>query len=297
MTLSIDIGGSKIAFGLVELGDSPKVSEFKKIETPKDKERFLDALKNIISEYKKDNEINKICIGCAGLINKTGKIIFSPNLQFLNEFDLQEYLTTEFNTETVVANDVQCFTLAEATYGAGKGFNTVIGITVGTDVGGEIIINGQHFGGSQNFAGEFGHTIINADYEKRCSCGKYGCWKQFVGREAVERNYFEITKNKKTAREIEILAQNGNSNAIASINRMSRYLGIGIINIINSFNPDIIVVGGGIITENRNSQTITLLEDAIKYVQENLMSDEVKVEIKPSELGYSAVLIGATLMT
>ena len=295
MNLSIDIGGSKIASGIVQLGDKPTVSDFQITNTLKNKEQFLSAIKNIITAYQKDNEINKICIGCAGLIDNSGKIVYSPNLRFLNNFDLRKYIENEFKIDTTIANDVQCFTLAEANYGAGKNFNTIVGITIGTGIGGEIIITKKHFGGSQNFAGEFGHTIINADYNKRCSCGKYGCLEQFVSGEAVERNYFEITGNKKSAREIELLAQKNDSDSISAINKMAKYLGIGIINIINSFNPNVIIIGGGMISENINSGTITLFEDARKYALENLMSDEVKIEIKTSELGYTAPLIGAAL--
>jgi len=296
MNLSIDIGGSKIASGIVQLGDSSKVSDFRKIETPKDKEQFLTVIKNIISGYIKDNGINKICIGCAGLINKSGKIVFSPNLLFLNDFNLREYISDEFNIETTIANDVQCFTLAEAIYGAGKDYNTIIGITVGTGIGGGIVIDKKSFSGSQGFSGEFGHIIVDLSHDKQCSCGNYGCLEQFVSCKAIENNYLEITGNKKSAREIELLAQDENSDAVEAINKMSKYLGIGIVNIINSFNPDIIVVGGGTITENKDSKTIMLLKDTKKYVQENLITPEIKVEIKISKLGYDAVLVGAMLV-
>ncbi|TRZ78405.1 ROK family protein [bacterium] len=306
MTLSIDIGGSKIASGIVQLGDTPKVSDFQKTETPKNKEQFLNTLKNIITEYQKSNEINKICIGCAGLINKTGKIVYSPNLQFLNDFDLRKYIKNEFDINATVANDVQCFTLAEAKYGAGKNFNTVIGITIGTGIGGGIVIDKKSFTGSQGFAGEFGHIVVDLSHDKQCPCGNYGCLEQFVSCKAIENNYLEITGKNKTAREIELMSQKGDLNSIEAINKMAKYLEIGIINIISFLNPDVIVIGGGIIINEQctinndqltmnDKQTNTLFEDAKKYALENLITGEVKVEIKLSELEYDAVLIGATL--
>ncbi len=293
MILSLDIGGSKIAFGMVKLGDNPKVSDFRKIETPEDKESFLAAIKNIIAEYKKNNKIDKICVGCAGFIDNFGKIARSGNIPLLDNFNLPHYLNTEFNVEVSIKNDVQCFTDAEAIYGAGKNNNIVIGIMIGTGIGGGIVINKKSFTGSQGFSGEFAYNLLETNPDKYLG--------SLVSCKAIEKNYFEITENKKTAREIELAAQAGDSESIEAINRMSKYLEILLLNIITTFNPDAIIIGGGIIDSQLQellSGRETLFSIAKKNVLDKLnelRSVKIKIEIKLSELGYNAVLIGATL--
>lgn len=296
MILSFDIGGTKIASGIVS-GDF-KVSEFKKINTPSNKEDFFEVINKQIKECSQKYKLDKIGIGCAGLVEKSGKIINSPNLPFLNGLDLNQYL----NIKPVplapkgkwhlfdFSNDVQCFTLAEAICGAGKKYNSIIGLTIGTGIGGGIVLNKQIFKGSQNFAGEFGHITIDLNYPEQCKCGNYGCLEQFVSGKAIERYYEEFSGEKKSAKEIEDLSYEGNKNALQAIEKMANYLSIGLANIVHSINPDAIIIGGSV------GKTKTLFEPAIKSMRSRLLSPEIKVEILPSELGDNAILIGAAML-
>lgn len=299
-TLSIDIGGTKIAAGIVSADF--KVARYRKIETPKNKELFFKSISDIISEFSAVDNFERIGIGCAGLINKEGIVVKSPNLKFLEKTDLKEeinkicndlniYLNTDKKQESIkIGNDVQCFTLAEAACGAGKNYNIVAGLAVGTGLGGGIAINKKSFLGSQNFAGEFGHTIIDINYPERCACGNYGCLEQFVSGKAAEKYYQEISGEEKSALEIEKLSYKGDADALAALDKMTKYLGAGLANIVHILNPDAIVIGGG------TGKTKTLFEPAIKYMRSHLLSEEIKIKVLPSQLEDEAVLIGAALL-
>lgn len=289
MTLSFDIGGTKIAAGLVS--ETFKVLNFKKVETPKNKNEFLSVLLELLKSYEQEYAINKIGIGCAGLIDKSGKTIRSPHLDYLSDFNLKEFMEkSSEDTETRVANDVRCFTLGEAIAGAGKNYNIVAGITIGTGLGGGICIDKRYFGGSQGIAGEFGHTIIDFNYKEKCVCGNRGCLEQFVSGKAVERYYKGISGEEKSAKEIEELSYQGNKNALAAIEKIAGFLGIGLANIVHAINPDAIIIGGSI------GKTKTLFDPAVKSMRSCLISPEIKVDILPSQLKDNAVLVGAALL-
>jgi len=295
MTLSIDIGGTKISAGIVS--DDFKVSKFTKIKTPQNKDAFLLAISDLIEKYKKDYDIKKIGIGCAGLIDKNGTIVNSPNLSFLNNFNLMTFLSPfargrlgGSSTDIKISNDAQCFTLGEAIYGAGKDYKIVLGITIGTGFGGGITINKKSFKGSQGFSGEFGHFIIDKSSKKQCTCGNFGCLGQFVRGKALEEYYKEISEKKLSSPEIEELSYKNDRNAIKAIEKIADYLGIGLANLVHILNPDAIIIGGSI------GKTRTLFEPAIKSMRSHLLSDKIKVEILQSKLGDDAVLIGASLI-
>lgn len=289
MTLSFDIGGTKIAAGLVT--EKYEVLNFKKTETPKNKDEFLSCLLELLKSYKQEYAINKIGIGCAGLIDKSGKMIKSPHLDFSSGFNLKEFMEkSSEDTETRVANDVHCFTLGEAAIGAGKDYGIVAGITIGTGLGGGICIDKRYFEGGQGIAGEFGHTTIDFNYKEKCACGNRGCLEQFVSGKAMKKYYQEITDENKSAKEIEELSYQGDKSALEAIEKMADFLGIGLANIVHSINPDAIIIGGSI------GKTKTLFEPAIKSMRSRLISPEIKVEILPSELKDNAVLIGAALL-
>ena len=289
MTLSIDIGGTKISSGIIS--ENFNISKFKKINVPQSKDKFLKIIVNLIQEYQKEYKIKKIAVGCAGLIDETGTIIKSPNLDFLTNFKLKDFIKKSAqNIETKVSNDVQCFTIAESILGAGKNYNIVIGITIGTGLGGGICINKKYFKGSQNFAGEFGHTIINTGFNKQCKCGNCGCLEQFVSGKAIEKYYQKISGEKKSAEEIGGLSRKNDKKALETIHKTAQYLGIGLANLSHILNPDAIIIGGSI------SKIEALFNPAIKSMHLHLISDKIKTNVIPSQLEDGAILIGASLL-
>lgn len=160
--IGIDVGGSKIN---AILFSNSKILKSAKIPTPKNKKEFLKCLDavigKIISVINK-KELTGIGCGIAGMLDlKKGAVLNAPNLRFLNNFNIKNWLIQKFKYNVKIDNDARCFTRAEYLYGSGRGYKNIVGITFGTGIGGGIIINGKMFYGRNDSAGELGHMLIN----------------------------------------------------------------------------------------------------------------------------------------
>ncbi len=231
--LGIDVGGFKILWVLVK---NKKIVK-KEIEVWKKKSLifFLNKLKEIIEK----NEEKRIGIGIPGLV-KEGKIISCPNLPFLDNFNLKKFLEKKFKVKVLIENDANCFAFGE--YQRWK--KDLIAITLGTGVGGGIIIDGKVYKGKA-FAGEVGHMSIKFNGRK-CKCGNRGCLEEYISIRAFERESLKAFGKKLSPLEILKLAKNGNKKAIQIFNKIGKFLGIGLANLSNIFDPQLIVIGGGI---------------------------------------------------
>ena len=214
-----------------------------------------------------------------GIISKT------PNLSLRN-LNIKKPLQKAFHVPVTCENDANCFALAEAVLGAGKGKSTVVGITLGSGFGSGIIINKKIFHGKGN-AGEFGHTTL-CFHGPRCRCGNIGCIEEYCSARGVLR----LAKGMKahTPLEVHNLAEKGNKQARAVFLKYGFYLGTGLVNIIHSLDPDSIVIGGGI-------------SGAYKYFQSSMKETVQKKciltppRISRSLFGKQAGVIGAALLT
>ncbi|MFC1800720.1 ROK family protein [Nanoarchaeota archaeon] len=228
-TIGVDIGGSEIKAGLVK---GRKVVKKCNVDTESSKGSavvFSNVVKVVESLWRK--EVSGIGIGCAGLIDD-GVVLFSPNLPFKN-FDLRKKVREKFKVKVSVENDADCFALAEGELGSAKGCENFIGLTLGTGVGSGVVIDGKlHHG-----MGEIGHVTIDFD-GPRCGCGNKGCIEAYIGGYCVKKRLG------KSLKEYYSLACKGNRNALGVFKNYGKFLGIGIANIINAFNPDVIVIGG-----------------------------------------------------
>ena len=202
MYIGLDIGGSKINSVLVK---NRKVVKSRKVKTKsKSNKKVLVTQIFDCIEYLMGDKIKGIGIGAPEPTNVTA----------LKNIDLAKMVHDKFGIKTKIDNDANCFGLAEAVLGAGKGFKILAGLTLGTGVGGAIIINKKIFHGVNGKAAEFGHMIIKKDGRK-CNCGKRGCLEAYIS-------------------------------ANISTKEKEEYLEIGVVNIIKILDPDIIVIGGGL---------------------------------------------------
>jgi len=258
--LCFDIGGSYIKYGIVE---NYEVKEFYIEKTNKD--NLEEQLNAIIKKF----QFSAIAIGFAGIV-KDNKIVFAPNVKTYQE----KTLNLKTDKKIVIDNDANLFTLGEWTII--RNYKNVIGITLGTGVGGGIIIDGKLYRG-RGGAGEIGHIIIDEN-GPLCNCGNMGCIEAYIG-EAYFPNYFEkFFKRKLKALEIYELAKNNDNLAIEFWKWFSNKLSILINNLVMIFEPDVIILGGGV------SKAFDIFS---KFL--NLRSNVI---IKKSELGEYASLIG-----
>jgi len=247
MLLGIDVGGTHIKG--VRL-NRKKILKTVDVPTPKDKKKIILAIKDVISELKVKG-VKHIGIGIAGPINRdTGKI-YPPNIPALHGVNF--FKEFKYTIPTKIENDANCFVLAEQKMGAAKGHKHVLGITLGTGIGGGILIHGKIFRGRDGAAGEVGHMIIDAQYNSPGYAIK-GSFESLCSGRAIEQrahmiihqNSHTILKRSATVKDMITAAEQGDSLAKLILADAGTYLGIALASLINIFNPDCIVLGGSV---------------------------------------------------
>ncbi|OQX84946.1 MAG: hypothetical protein B6D63_03460 [Candidatus Latescibacteria bacterium 4484_7] len=241
-------------------------------------------------------------VGCAGLIeSESGIVVSSPNLREWAGTSLLKLYSGRFDVPVVVANDANCAAYGEYHMGSGKGTRVFVCVTLGTGVGGGIVIDGKLFTGSAGFAGEIGHMVIDPAGPV-CTCGKRGCLEAFIGADAIVREAKRRMTAKSggavsstedlTVRDIAVAASRGDEVAVEVLADTGALLGAGLADIAHIINPDRIAIGGGV-----SGAGELILAPARKRFAELLMHEALgKVEIVQAELGNTASSIGAALL-
>lgn len=310
-SIGIDLGGTKILIGLVEKESGKVVSHIKK-KTKKEKgpenivRKMVEGVGELLEESGKSfTEINSIGIGSAGQIDrKNGIIIGAPNLDCYN-LNLKEILQNKFNIPVFVGNDVEVATIGEQKFGAGKGCADFVCVFVGTGIGSAIVKNGQIIYGATGTAGELGHIIVDLN-GRPCACGAHGCLEAYASRSAIETRiegalkkgrksciseYLEEGKaitssmiRKSIEREDELVTQ--------CVSEASEYLSGGLASVINLINPELIILGGGLIeaVDYFYKQTIK------KAKSKSLPVPAEKIRFSKTVLGDYSGVIGAALL-
>lgn len=302
--VGVDLGGTKIYTALVDL-DGNMVKEITvKTEAHRGDKAVLDKLISTIDTVLEGidiNEVKAIGVGSPGPLDvKKGLIVYTPNLPFKN-FNIVQPIKEKYNIPTYLDNDANAATLGEFMFGAGKGSTNMVYVTVSTGIGGGAIINGSLFRGSTANALEIGHTTVMKG-GPRCGCGNTGCAEAVAsgtaimkrGREAVESKVETSLKyyDEVTAKEVFTEAEKGDKVSQDILNEALSYLGITIANIANSFDPDKIVMGGGV------SQAGNIVFEKIDYEMERrclkIIYDNCKIE--KAVLGGKAGVLGAAAL-
>lgn len=285
--IGIDIGGTNTKIGLVVKG---KIQKEKILPTEKEPKLSIWAIANAIQEIAGEEGVESIGIGCAGLIDhKKGIVRTPPNLPRWHNFPLKRELEKILKIPVFVGNDVNACALGEFYYGLGKGKRNLFVLTIGTGVGGGIISAGRLLLGENFAAGEFGHTII-LPKGKRCRCGNQGCLEAYIGEKGIRRMARMVLGKDLSPKEIGVRAKRGDRKAIKLIKKVGYYLGLGLVNVTHLFDPEIIIIGGGISGLGR-----PLLEATRKTVATRIMKlPKRKLAIEISQLGSGAGILGAT---
>jgi glucokinase len=243
--------------------------------------------------------------GCApGLVEpSTGLVYDTPNLGFKN-FPLQEKLAEDFKVAVHIENDVNAGLNGELHFGAAKGMTNVLALSPGTGVGGAIVINGKLFRGSRGGAGEFGHIIVQPD-GPLCGCGQRGCLEAISSRTALSQQILSfalrgrvpmvIAEAKGNLKKVKsgLIARaynSGDKDVRAIVDYAATYLGIGMSNLVNSFNPEAIILGGGLI----EALPKPFIEISTRVMREKAMTvNGERVQVLEAALGDDAVIKGA----
>lgn len=283
--LALDIGGTDIKYGIIN--ESFDILEAHKTPT----NAHLGGahiIDTIIDISKNHTNIDKIAISTAGQVDShSGVIVYATDtIPNYTGTRLKEAVEKETGILTVVENDVNSAAYGEAHFGAGKGYDSFICLTYGTGIGGAIFLNGDVFKGSGFSAGEMGHIITHAG-GKACTCGGNGCYEQYASTSALLRAVNEISPTPLDSFEI-FSKMNSDEQIKSAVDSWIDEIIIGLISIIYTFNPPLIILGGGIMNEEYIINSINA------KLPSRLMESFRNVKIKRATLGNKASMLGAS---
>lgn len=309
--LAVDLGGTNIKSAIL-LPDG-EIIYFKSYPTPADKgprevvAGIVSAIKNSLAKTGLEvNELSGIAIAAAGILDaKNGVVTSSPSLTGWHNISLGDMIVAELGVDVHLINDASAAALGEHNFGAGRGTDNLVYLTVSTGIGGGIIIDGKLYIGADGCAGEIGHMVIETD-GPQCNCGNFGCLEILasgtaIANEAKRRiNQGETSRitefsrggiNGITAEAVALAAKQGDPLACRVVNSAAYYLGVGLTNVVNIFNPEVIIIGGGV-----SKMGDMLLRPARKVVkQRSFRLPGRTARIIRSKLGDKAGIIGAAI--
>jgi glucokinase len=309
MRVGIDIGGTKIVAGVV--GGDGVVVHSKRIATQTEKgydgvkEDIIRLVRTVLDEaHIAARAVEQIGIATAGQIEKVSKkILFSPNMGWRN-VPLKDDIENAFGIKTCIENDVNAATYGEWKFGLKGVPQDVLGIFIGTGIGGGLILDGKLYRGFSNVGAEVGHTIVNP-YGYRCNCGNNGCFEAYCGgayivervKKKIEEGYrgkiFDLIAGDMEHLHTGIIEEAyllGDDLCVHVWQEVVEYLGAGVASLVNLLNPQIVVFGGGVI-----NGTKYLIDEMNVVLKKRAMDASLKgLEIKKAALGENAALLGVS---
>jgi predicted NBD/HSP70 family sugar kinase len=211
------------------------------------------------------------------------------NTTCLNGSRLPQDLKKALDMDVHIANDANCFALAEATMGAGKGSPTVFGVILGTGVGGGIVIDGKVIEGAQGIAGEWGHNLLEPDGEP-CYCGNHGCVETVLSGPALQRFYAARTGATLQLSHIATRSRAGEADAVATIARLCANFGLAMSEVVNVLDPHAMIIGGGV------GNIDELYTFGREQLEKNVFNNRLETKLLRPTLGDSAGVFGAALL-
>ena len=305
LTVGIDIGGTKIAAGVVD--DHGRILARKRVATARrDAETVEHTVSDLVRQLQAHHEIEAVGIGAAGFVDeKRSRVNFAPNLGWRDE-PLRLAVESEINLPVVVENDANAAAWGEYRFGAGRGTEYLVTITVGTGIGAGIIIDGNLYRGRWGAAAEFGHLCVEPG-GRPCGCGNRGCWEQYASGNALVREARYLASERRTEAEtlldlgdgtpegvqgvhITNAAREGDPVALAAFDFVSRWLGQGVADIAAILDPECFVIGGGV-----SEAGDILLNSTVRAFSESVTGKEHRTLPKcvVAKLGNTAGLVGA----
>lgn len=298
--IALDIGGTNIKYALVDC--KGKILYKSSLPTKDSKESLCKRVSHLITELllHADNRaltVEGIGVGVPSVVDN-GEILFCNNLPELNSSQLKEALV-EFNVPVYIENDANAMAFGEIMYGAAKGCQDAVFLTVGTGIGGALLINGELYGGHRNRGTELGHIIIHGGNGKRCTCGAIGCLEAHASVSALISTYKDllIKHGKKPPRRIDgaLIVNRYNlaeEEAIIAMNDHLSNLALGIVGLINVFAPQKVIIGGGI------SESGTFYIEQLKAEVKRQVMKETShfTRIVAAALGNDAGFLGAAAL-
>jgi len=295
--IGIDLGATRLKLAVVD--EKGKCSYRREVDTlfASDRAALIDSIASNVKDIIKTSGIAKrsilgVGIGVPGPVDsKRGIVRYFPNIKGWEQVPLKSILEKKLRLKVALDNDVNAMTLGEYKFGAGKGAENLICLTLGTGVGGGIIINGEIYRGSTMCAGEIGHIPINEKGPK-CNCGGIACLERYIGNRYILYRSKRVFGKDVALERLDVLAAKGNKKAIGIWEDVGRKLAVALTGVVNLFNPDIIVIGGGVSKAGE-----FIFGPLRRELRARAMRDQARhVKIIRAKLGDNAGIIGSSLL-
>ncbi len=309
--IGIDVGGTNVKIALVDEKGKIKYSNSVPTRAEMGYEYTVNNIKQAIYDLLKETKlepknIEGIGFGFPGQVDyKSGIVRLAPNIPGWVDVPIAKLIEDEFHIPTRVDNDVRCAALGELNFGAGKGCENLICITVGTGIGSGLIVNGKLVRGASNAAGEIGHIKLQMNDGPICGCGDTGCLEAFASGPSIVAMAEDYIRGGKSTKFREMANSNpitpyivceaakaGDPVAKRIFTIIGEYIGIGMASVVNLLNPEKIIVGGGV--ADAGEILMTPLKETLKKRAMKIAGEAV--EVVPAQLGNTAGVIGASLL-
>jgi glucokinase len=314
MHIGLDLGGTKCLGVALDVspGHPLEILAEVRLPTPVGTEAIVDTMVQVITsvalQVGRNTSVSdrvSVGVGVPGLITSNGVMRASPNLPGMYEVNIAEHISRRIEDslsgwsidQVRVDNDANCAALAEWAYGAGRGMQDLVMVTLGTGIGGGLVLGGQPYRGRHGFAGEFGHMVIDP-LGYHCPCGQRGCWERYgsgsglaqLGVEAAMRP--EDGSEFLRSEDVVAAVRAGSPVAIGVVQQFSRWIALGLVNLANLFDPEMIIIGGGLASE------ADLFLPEVRRLFAELLYESAHREhplIEVAELDHRAGAIGAAV--
>ncbi len=305
LAIGVDVGGTKVAAGVVD--EQGVVIAKSRRPTPSTSPSDVEqTIADLVAELRASYDVTAVGIGAAGFIDaERSTVLFAPNLAWRDE-PLRDEVAKLIGLPVVVENDANAAAWGEYRFGAGRGFDHLVCVTVGTGIGGGIVLDGRLYRGRYGIGAEFGHMQVVPN-GRRCGCGQRGCWEQYCSGRALLHEAREIADVRKDwgkrllelgdgrpegieALEVTTAAQEGDPAALACFEAVGSSLGQGLADLASTLDPAVFVIGGGVADTGE-----LLLAPARRAFAEHLTgtTHRTHAEIRLAALGNEAGMVGA----
>ena len=304
-TVGVDVGGTKML--AVTVDDTGQVKGDRRVPTPDTAAALIDAYVAVVDYQRADGRVDAVGVGAPGLVDRDGVLHAAPNLPGIHDLAIKVLLEERLQLPVQVDNDATCAAWGERELGAAKGSDDVVVVTLGTGIGGGLVLDGRLYRGAHGFAGEVGHIKVDPNGPP-CPCGGRGCWERYASGSALGRFGREAGEGGRANRVIELAggdfhdvrgehvgaaAREGDRDALALMDRFAWWVAQGLANLADAFDPEKIVIGGGML------ESVDLFLDRTREVFADLIlagPQRPSVDIVPATLGERAGAIGAALV-
>ncbi len=289
--IGIDLGGTKIEGVVLDASGQEIIRKRIPTEREHGYRHILQRLKAMHDDLVAavPGQPTTFGIGTPGALSPRTGLLKNSNTVCMNGQPVKTDLEQLLGRKIEIQNDANCFAMAEALLGAGRGKKLVFGVIMGTGCGGGIVYKGEVFTGAQAIAGEWGHMCIDP-HGPLCYCGQHGCTETFISGSGLEKRYAEKYGVKKPLKEIEREFYAGEPKAVEFMHWFFDRFGRALANLIDILDPDIVVIGGGV------SNFSALYTEGVAQVRKYVFTDELETPIVKHQLGDSAGVFGAALV-